>query len=353
MAYTTIDKPTDYFDTKLHTGTGASKTLAYDFEVDFYWTKMRSDAYPNVALDSSRGNNALFRVNQTTAEVAAVNTVSFGNASGVTLGSDSSDYGVNKSSETFVGWAWKANGGTTSSNIDGSITSTVQADTTAGFSIVTYTGNGTVADSNTNVGHGLSQALDLLIIKDRDAAVNWNVWHKDFSGSEVAYLNVTNPKNTDGNVWANSPPTSSIFYVGNSEVNANTRNYVAYCFAEKQGYSKFGTYTGNGSADGPFIYTGFKPAWVMTKRTDSSTNGDWCIYDNKRSASGGGNENNKNLRANSSIAEASNTGIDILSNGVKIRSTSTRHNANGGTYIYMAFAEHPFVSSEGVPTTAR
>ena len=348
MAYTTIDKPTDYFDTKLHTGTGASKTLAYDFEVDFYWTKMRSDTYPNVALDSSRGNNALFRVNQTNAEVAAANTVSFGNASGVTLGSDSSDYGVNKSSETFVGWAWKANGGTTSSNTDGSITSTVQADTTAGFSIVTYTGNFT---DNSTVGHGLGAIPKVIIIKNRADAYNWVVYHGglNFPTDDLLYLNLTNAANQHDPTFNNTAPTSSVFTIGAYELsNDNTDGHVAYCFAEKQGYSKFGSYKGNGSTNGPFVYTGFKPAWVMLKR--SSGVADWNIFDNKRP---GYNETNARLRANDNTAEStSDAGVDLLSNGFKCR-LGSEFNADGTTNVYMAFAEHPFVSSRGVPVTAR
>ena len=348
MAYTTIDKPTDYFDTKLHTGTGASKTLAYDFEVYFYWTKMRSDTYPNVALDSSRGNNALFRVNQTNAEVAAANTVSFGNASGVTLGSDSSDYGVNKSSETFVGWAWKANGGTTSSNTDGSITSTVQADTTAGFSIVTYTGNFT---DNSTVGHGLGAIPKVIIIKNRADAYNWVVYHGglNFPTDDLLYLNLTNAANQHDPTFNNTAPTSSVFTIGAYELsNDNTDGHVAYCFAEKQGYSKFGSYKGNGSTNGPFVYTGFKPAWVMLKR--SSGVADWNIFDNKRP---GYNETNARLRANDNTAEStSDAGVDLLSNGFKCR-LGSEFNADGTTNVYMAFAEHPFVSSRGVPVTAR
>ena len=353
MAYTTIDDPSAYFQTALYTGNSSTNVITNDgnsdLQADWIWLKERSSTSYHHVFDSTRGvggsGKALYP-NDTSAEGDDTAFTSF-DSDGFTLANTG---GFNESGVTNVAWQWKANGGTTSSNTDGSITSTVQANTTAGFSIVTYTGNGTVADSNTNVGHGLSQALDLLIIKDRDASVNWNVWHKDFSGSEVAYLNLTNAKNSDGNVWANSPPTSSVFYVGNSEVNANTRNYVAYCFAEKQGYSKFGSYTGNGSEDGPFVYTGFKPQWIMFKNTGAAE--EWVLQDTTRNPN---NPVTKNIRVDSNIAEAdaSNIDIDFLSNGFKNRSDQAQVNSNGVVYIYMAFAEHPFVSSEGVPVTAR
>ena len=363
MAYTTIDKPSDYFDTKLHTGTGGSKTLAYDFEVDFYWTKMRNDAYPHNLFDSSRGNNALLRASQSNAEVSAANTVSFGNASGVTLGSDGSSYGVNQanndsgSSATFVGFAWKANGGTTSSNSSGSITSTVQASTTAGFSIVTYTGNGS---QGATIGHGLGVVPNVVLVKGRSIGDSWTMLHtgiaSDFQ-TDMIKLDENGAAQDNSVFWNDTAPTSSVFTVdgagGETKVNANGYNYVTYCFANIQGYSKFGSYTGNGNADGPFIYTGFAPAWILFKRTDGGTQ-NWFILDNKRDD--GLNPRNSYLMPNQTSAEdANNSSVntDFLSNGFKLRATTGAMNGNGETFIYMAFAESPFVSSEGVPTTAK
>jgi hypothetical protein len=360
MAYTTIDKPSDYFDTKLHTGTGGSKTLAYDFEVDFYWTKMRNDAYPHNLFDSSRGNNALLRASQNNTEVSAANTVSFGNASGITLGSDGSSYGVNQanndsgSSATFVGFAWKANGGTTSSNSSGSITSTVQASTTAGFSIVTYTGNGS---QGATIGHGLGVVPNVVLVKGRSIGDSWTMLHtgiaSDFQ-TDMIKLDENGAAQDNSVFWNDTAPTSSVFSVdgagGETKVNANGYTYVAYCFANIQGYSKFGSYTGNGNADGPFIYTGFKPAWLLIKRTDSAQN--WNLHDNKRSTF---NTTKADLFPNLTNAEETGNGnfIDFLSNGFKHRASTNSLNASSGDFIYMAFAEHPFVSSEGVPVTAR
>jgi hypothetical protein len=362
MAYTTIDKSSDYFDTKLHTGTGGSKTLAYDFEVDFYWTKMRNDAYPHNLFDSSRGNNALLRASQNNTEVSAANTVSFGNASGITLGSDGSSYGVNQanndsgSSATFVGFAWKANGGTTSSNSSGSITSTVQASTTAGFSIVTYTGNGS---QGATIGHGLGVVPNVVLVKGRSIGDSWTMLHtgiaSDFQ-TDMIKLDENGAAQDNSVFWNDTAPTSSVFTVdgagGETKVNANGYTYVTYCFANIQGYSKFGSYTGNGNVDGPFVYLGFKPAWLLIKETGNTN--EWRLFDNKRSPI---NQVSIHFESDTNLAETdggtSYNGYDFLSNGFKVRTSNAGNNRDGGTYIYMAFAEHPFVSSKGVPTTAR
>ena len=361
MAYTTIDKPSDYFDTKLHTGTGGSKTLAYDFEVDFYWTKMRNDAYPHNLFDSSRGNNALLRASQSNAEVSAANTVSFGNASGVTLGSDGSSYGVNQanndsgSSATFVGFAWKANGGTTETavNESGSNPANVrQTNTTAGFSIITYTGTGSAG----TIAHGLGVAPEWIIVKGRDIATDGMVYHEaNTSAPETDALQLPENSATSDNAgwWNDTAPTSSVFTLGTHDrVNSDGNTYVAYCFANIQGYSKFGSYTGNGNADGPFVYLGFKPAWLLIKETGNTN--EWRLFDNKRSPI---NQVSIHFESDTNGAETdggtSYNGYDFLSNGFKVRTSNAGNNRDGGTYIYMAFAEHPFVSSEGVPTTAR
>ena len=256
--------------------------------------------------------------------------------------------GMNFNSQTYVAWQWKANGGTTASNSDGSITSTVQANTTAGFSIVTWTGTGSTA----TVGHGLGATPQVVILKSRDNAHDWFVAHNSMHSTpweKYLRLHETGAVNDDA-IWNDTAPTSTVFSVGSYDsTNGNTVKLVAYCFAEKQGYSKFGSYTGNGNTDGAFVYTGFKPAWILVKRTNGTQ--DWVIFDNKlRPANGVGNGF---LSPNKDDDEDSSDQFDIVSNGFKLRMTSNLANGSGDTYIYMAFAEHPFVSSEGVPTTAR
>ena len=237
-----------------------------------------------------------------------------------------------------------------STNFDGSILSRSSENTTAGFSIVRHTGTG----SSGTIGHGLSTAPKWVITKNRSTgSSDWAIFHTSLdSGEYYAELNTTDPQTSGSSVWGDTAPSSTVITLGgaNLKTNASNDNYVHYVFSEVQGYSRFNRYKGNGDSNGSFIYTGFKPAWVMIKRFDSSTNADWAIYDNKRSTS---NVNNKFLRANTDDSEASASAIDTYSNGFKLRSTSSRNNANGSSYIYMAFAEHPFVSSEGVPVTAK
>jgi len=357
MAYTTIDDPSAYFHTQLYSGSSSGQSItndanAGDFKPDWVWIKRR-DGDPNAVgnghnevFDSSRGVTKEIYSDLNSAEATTAQSLTAFGTDGFTVGTEAR---VNSNGLSFVSWQWKANGGTTSSNTDGSITSTVQANTTAGFSIVTYTGNG--ADTAT-VGHGLSTTPKMIIIKRRDSTTNWIVYHNSLtSASNYLNLNLTDAQKSASNIFDDTAPTSSVFTLGFSgAVNANTGTFVAYCFADIQGYSKFGSYTGNGNADGPFIYTGFKPAWIMQKNTADSTN--WNIYDNKRSTF---NKADDVLLANASIAEEAVGGksIDFLSNGFKLRGSDNETNDNGDVHIYMAFAESPFVSSEGVPTTAR
>ena len=360
MAYTSIDDPSAYFHTQLYTGDGnATQAITNngnsDLQPDWLWIKRRSDSEHHMVADSNRGAGKRLRSNSD--DVEDDNGVTSFNTDGFTTLSSAV---WNASSETYVAWQWKANGGTTASNSNGGVTSTVQANTTAGFSIVTWTGDG----SDETVGHGLSSAPELFIIKNREDSTNWRI------GQDI----VTGKKMTDGNgyymelddtkastnpgsavTWGSTPtaPTSSVFTVGsNNAHNGSSDDFVAYCFHSVQGYSKIGTYTGNGNADGPFVYTGFKPAWVLIKRTDSSA--EWHMWDNKREDYNG-NPNDTALRANNNNAESDSTdySIDFLSNGFKVRNASNLDNASSSTQIYMAFAEHPFVSSEGVPCTAR
>jgi hypothetical protein len=354
MAYTTIDDPSVYFQTLLYTGNATgSRALTNDgnsdLQPDWLWIKQRNSAKNHNIWDSTRGVTKQLRTNLNNAE--ATNTtddqiVSL-NSDGFTLGDDTDSVGVNENSQTYVAWQWKANGGTTSSNSDGSITSTVQANTTAGFSIITYTGTGSTA----TIGHGLNSAPEMIITKGRSDAHSWLVGvTADSSDLSSVLVLQTNAASVTATSNYNAAPNSSTYQVVSAGgTNNNTDTYVAYVFHSVQGYSKIGSYTGNGNADGPFIYTGFRPAWIMVKRT--STSGEnWNIRDNKRSPI---NPANENLLANDNRAEENYYATDLLSNGFKIRTSEAGHNTNGATYIYMAFAEHPFVSSKGVPVTAR
>jgi len=351
MAYTNIDDPSAHFQTALYTGNGSSQSITNDgnsdMQPDWVWVKSRSIAYHNVVFDSSRGVNNRLSTNLTAAEDTGggYGTVSAFNSDGFSV---SSGANTNNNSATYVGWQWKANGGTTASNSDGNITSTVQANTTAGFSIVTWTGN---ENSSASVGHGLGVTPDLVMFKNRSSAYNWVVYLGALgqtSGNNMfAYLNLTNAAEQGAGITF----TSSLLNPG-SGATTNASSMIAYCFNNVQGYSKFGSYVGNGNASGPFIYTGFKPAFVMIK--PSSYTEAWVIIDAARNPY---NQAMLQLNPNSDGAEyngASVTnGIDILSNGFKVRTSRTELNTSGGSLIYMAFAENPFTTSTGIPTTAR
>jgi len=359
-AYTTIDDPSAHFQTETYTGAGANTTVTFsgnsDLKPDLLWIKNRGAGYAHFVVDSNRNisyaqnssNAPYLETDSTAAENNNQNWMQSVNTDGFTTGI--SEHINSTASSTFVAWAWKANGGTTSSNGDGGITSTVQANTTAGFSIVTYTGN---SNNPSSIGHGLGVVPKFYVIKQRDAANPWKVYHSGIATDAEDYvmeLNTTGARE-DNAIWNDTGPTSSVInFTDHGGVNQSGETYVAYCFAEKQGYSKFGGYTGNGNSNGPFVYCGFKPAFVMIKRTDDI--GGWTIYDDKR----GHNGNNYELFPNSAEAEYTGTSYfeaDILSNGFKLRLTDGQINASSGTYIYAAFAHHPFVTSTGIPTTAR
>jgi hypothetical protein len=263
----------------------------------------------------------------------------------------------NNASYNYVAWQWKANGGTataTGSESGNNPAYSTQANQTSGFSIITYTGTG--ANSSSVVPHGLGVTPEVVIVKRRNGTSNWTFESSKTYNARGMYLNITDGSNSSGTDVMNKDSTNLSFVEidNNRRVNHDGETYVAYCFASKQGYSKFGSYTGNGNADGPFVYTGFRPAWLMIHRTDSAGE-NWQMFDNKRDGFNNGSSSNKMLKANASETEDTNsTGfLDLVSNGFKIRESAARHNASGGTYIYMAFAEHPFVSSKGVPVTAR
>ena len=352
MAYTTIDKPTDYFNTKLYTGNGSTNAITgVGFQPDWVWVKDRDTAgYNHIANDNVRGVTKYLRPNLTNAEATITDAITSFDSDGFTLGSDASNGESNRNTINYVSWNWLA-GGTASSNTDGTITSTVSANTTAGFSIVTYTGNST---AGATVGHGLGVVPSVVLVKSRDGAYGWGMYHhKNTSAPETDYLSINNTDATvdDVNFWNDTAPTSSVFSLGGTDaINKTSNGHVAYCFAEKKGYSKFGSYTGNGNADGTFIYTGFKPAWILLKQSSTSGAG-WRIHDNKRGISG--NPEDETLYASGSNAESTGRDVDFLSNGFKLRTDSGDGNSSGSTYIYMVFAENPFVSSTGIPCTAR
>jgi hypothetical protein len=329
-ATTTANK---YFDVNLWTGNGTSQTIVNNGSMppDFVWTKQRSGTANNCLLDSVRGVSRVLFSDLTNAEVNdPPYYVTAFNSNGFSVGLGS---GSNGNGSSYVGWQWRANG-TAVTNTNGSITSTVSANTTAGFSIVTYTGTG----SNATVGHGLGVAPSLYIVKRRSAVDGWFVYSNQLAATQYLRLNTTAAAATF-NFWQDTAPTSSVFYISTDvSVNASSDTYVAYCFAQIAGYSAFGSYTGNGSSDGPFIFTGFRPRYVMTKRSDAIES--WRIGDSARSPY---NAVELELFANLSNAEENNSNpIDYLSNGFKIRTSSSSHNASGGTYIYMVFAENPF-----------
>jgi len=350
MAYTTIDNGEEHFNTVLYTGDGSADNdiTGVGFAPDFVWAKNRGAADAHWVLDSTRGATKGLYTNGTAAENTQNHLISF-DSDGFSVGNQAN--GLNTSSNNYVAWNWKANGGTTSSNSNGSITSTVQANTTAGFSIVTYTGTG----SNATVGHGLGAVPAWVLIKNRDSSsAGWYSNHQGLSsGGKVIFLNVTNAETTDSSVFNSTDPTSTVFSVGtNTGTNGSSNDLIAYCFAEKQGYSKFGSFAGNNNSDGAFVYLGFKPAWIMIKSSATGgSNYDWVIFDNKRNTF---NVSDNTLDANLSNAEVTSgrNEVDFLSNGFKCRESYADVNSNT-TYIYIAFAEHPFVSSKGVPTTAR
>jgi len=343
MAYTTINKPSEYFNTKLYTGNGSSGNAqtGIGFQPDWVWIKDRGQVAGHQIFDSVRGATKRIQSNSAGAEVTNDGVSSF-DSDGFTLGANSS---CNENSQNFVAWNWLG-GGTGVSNTQGDITSTVSANTTSGFSIVSYTGTG----ANATVGHGLSATPKMIILKDRNGTNQWGVYNANIGATKYLLLETTGGAGTASTLWNNTEPTSSVFTVGTTTTtNGSGLNYIAYCFAEKKGYSKFGSYVGNGNADGTFVYTGFKPAWIMVKRT-STAGENWNIRDNKRSPI---NPANNNLPANDSRAEEPYYATDLLSNGFKIRTLEGGHNTNGGTYIYMAFAENPLVGTNGVPATAR
>ena len=346
MAYTTINKSTDHFNTKLYTGTGSSNAITgVGFQPDFTWIKITSEANNHELYDAVRGVTKRIYSDQNSAE----DTNSYGlTAFGTDGFTVSTGNAVNKSSGSFASFNWKANGAG-SSNSDGDITATVSANTTSGFSIVKYTGNGS---SGATVGHGLGSDVKMVMCKGLGDTYGWKVFHTNLTSGKTLVLNTNAAEDTDANRIA-SANASTFTTSGTFSVNESGSDYVAYCFAEKTGFSKFGSYTGNGNANGAFIYTGFKPAFIIIKRIDATEN--WVMENNKSRTY---NPSYDFLLADSSSNPSPGAAdnyqkLDILSNGFKSRTTSVYSNASGGTYIYMAFAAAPLVGSNNVPATAR
>ena len=343
MAYTTINKSSLNFNTKLYTGNGGNQTITgVGFTPDFVWFKSRDAANSNALVDIVRGTNKVI-YSDTSGTEQPIASQTF-NSDGFALVNDGGANSINSNGSTKVAWSWKANGAG-SANTAGSINSTVSVNTTAGFSISSYAGS----NSNATIGHGLGVAPKMFIIKNLSGTRDWSIYHESLGNAKVINLNNTNAAGATGQ-FASTSPTSTVFTVAGDYGNVNQSgvNYIAYCFAEKQGYSKFGAYIGNGNADGAFVYTGFKPAFVMIKQTTGT--GNWGIIDNKRP---GYNQSDKVLKPNTAEVEATGWGYhDLLSNGFKMRGNDVAMNASG-TYIYMAFAEAPLVGTNNVPCTAR
>ena len=339
MAYTTIDDPELYFQVKTYSGTGSSLALTFDgtndMQPDWVWFKRRDGSANHHAYDSVRGVTKALVPNDTDSETGGSQegTLYFSSfdSDGFTLAGGNYN-NSNKSGQTYVAWNWKES-------------------PTAGFDIVSYTGNNTVR----TISHNLSAVPKWMIFKERDGTGNWIIYHgKNTSAPEtdLLLLNTTTATIDDASAFNDTAPTSSVFTLGDGDGggdnNQNGLSMIGYIFAEKQGFSKFGSYTGNGNSDGTYVHLGFRPAWIMIKRTDST--GQWFMHDNKRVTF---NVDNKYLAAQDNASEQTFTALDKLASGFKLRTSGTGYNASGGTYIYMAFAESPFVNSNGVPTNAR
>ena len=326
MAYTDIDDPTEYFNTVTYTGNGASShaITGVGHQPDFVWIKRRDSAVNHLLHDSIRGVTKLLVSNTTGADDVNTNILLGFDSDGFRVGANSAS---NVSSGTFVSWNWKESA-------------------TSGFDIISYTGNAT----GRTISHSLSAVPKWIIVKNRSSSENWIVYHVSVGNGKRVGLNQTNAESSTAQSWGGTTPTSSVITLGTSSgTNANGDDFIMYAFADVKGFSKFGKYSANNNADGPFVYLGFRPAWLMLKVIDGNTGG-WDMYDNKR---GSYNGQISMLKANANSAQATSDAVDFLSNGFKIRNTSGNQNGSGDTIIYMAFAESPFVNSNGVSTNAR
>jgi hypothetical protein len=342
MSTPTIPAGNLFMNATLYTGNGGTQTITngvagQSFQPDFVWAKSRGTTNYNLLEDSVRGAGYALYSNVTNAEAGPSYFISSFNSNGFSVTS-SPNGTVNTNADPMVAWQWKA-GGTAVSNTAGSITSQVSANPTSGFSIVTYTGTG----ANATVGHGLGIAPNMVIVKARTVGANpnpyWSVYHSALGATQIIFLDRTDATSTNSAPWNNTAPTSSVFTIGNgNSTNYNGNTFVAYCWTPIAGYSQFGSYTGNGSADGPFVYTGFRPKFILAKSTTSGSE-NWYILDSSRNIY---NVADALLNPNLSNAEQTYSQLDFLSNGFKIRNTGTGMNASGATMIYAAFAENPF-----------
>ena len=355
MAYTTIDDPSLYFQTLLYTGNSSSSrsltnTGNSDLQPDWLWVKNRTNGAEHGIWDSTRGAGKRLLIG-TDAQEDQTNVASF-NSDGFTV--NTGDI-INTNSHNYVAWQWKANGGslTTASESGSNVGYSRQVNTTSGFAIIKYTGIGSVAA----VIHGMGATPSFFTVKRLSGSgYSWYTYHHKntlYPWTDNLYLNNNDGTTDSDTVWDDQAPNSTEIKIGtNSGVNSDNVEYIMYAFAEKKGFSKFGSYKGNGNADGPFVFLGFKPEWILFKRTNGGRQ-NWFILDNKRDD--GINPRNSYLMPNQdSVEDANNSTVDtdFLSNGFKLRATTNAMNANGDEYVYVAFASHPFVSSEGVPTTA-
>ena len=345
-AYTTINKPTLHFNTKLYTGNGSygHAITGVGFQPDWVWIKRRDGGARNPELyDAVRGTDKAIYSNSNAVEATGVNLLHSFDSDGFTV----DDHGGINSSNNFASWNWKAGGGAGSSNTDGSInTTSTSVNATAGFSISKYTGTG----SNATIGHGLGVAPKMIFTKQLGQSRDWGVYHIAAGNGRYMNLNGNGGETNSSTHWQSTSPTTSVFSVGTSDqVNKSAGVYVAYCFAEVRGYSKIGYYQGNANADGPFIYTGFKPALIIIKSLGTNH---WMMRDSKRP---GYNVNQSKLFADRDVDENTDTSnkMDFLSNGFKCRETNTEQNGSGTYYAYYAVAEKALVDSTGkIPGTA-
>ena len=350
-----IDKPNLHFNTVLYTGDGnTTQAITNTFQTDFSWIKHRGTTAAHSIQDVLRGFSESNKLSSNSADGANNSSgATWGDYGGVSaVGATSftvykgsaTPYQTNASGSNYVAWNWKANGAG-SANSDGATASTVSVNNTAGFSIVKWTGT----SGNTTVGHGMNTAPVFTMVKNYSSnGQNWIIYHQDISPDYALKLNTQDAKSNSNNYWQSTAPTNSLLtFTGGTASNANNDYMIGYCFAEKKGYSKFGKYIGNGNANGTFVYTGFKPAFILYRNTSAEN---WEIHDTKRNPS---NLSNKIFYANQNSAEATTDRIDILSNGFKSRTTNSACNTSGTTYIYAAFAENPIVGSNNTPATAR
>jgi hypothetical protein len=352
MAFTTINNGSLFMNTKLYTGNGSTQSITgVNFQPDMIWQKERSSNSYHVLTDAVRGNTKQLFPNDASGDATSSLYITSFDSDGFGQGQNND---TNQSGQTYASWNWKA-GTAVSGNTSGSgtyKTYTGSVNTTSGFSIIKYVGNGTAGHT---IPHHLGAVPKMIIMKRINAAGGsagldaWQVYHQALGNTKRLVLNSTGGEDASTTYFNDTTPTSSVFTLGTGPAGNNTDyGYIAYCFADIQGYSKFGSYTGNGNNDGPFVYTGFKPAWIMIKIATGNTN-NWMMYDNQRSLF---NLTDKTIEANNNGAEGTSLGIDMLSNGFKTRVTGNGTNLSGSTYIYMAFGQS-LVGTNNIPNNAR